>query len=138
MLLFLMLGILFFTTENTVQAVQRFQQQYSAVKAQDVKAIHPWMTVHAISYTYHVPEDYLGRSINMSNPDILRHATLYEIAHRKKQPVEKVTHTLQHAIVVYRNGHVHLRPPSLIRHVDKKPKPLSTLFVRGTLESVFS
>lgn len=100
-LLLLMLGFLAFTTINTVQAAHNFQQQYNAVKTGDVKAIRPWMTVHVISHTYHVPEDYLGHSLNEDNPTLLHHATLYDIAHRQKQPVAKITHTIQHAILVY-------------------------------------
>jgi hypothetical protein len=96
-----MLGFLAFTTINTVQAAHNFQQQYNAIKTGNVKAIRPWMTIHVISHTYHVPEGYLGRSLNENNPTLLHHATLYEIAHREKQPVDKVTHTIQHAILVY-------------------------------------
>ena len=52
LLLLLMLGFLAFTTATTLQAAQNFQQQYSAVKTEDVNAIHPWMSIHVIS---HIP-----------------------------------------------------------------------------------
>ncbi|HLQ28639.1 MAG TPA: hypothetical protein VK140_05310 [Ktedonobacteraceae bacterium] len=109
LLLLLMLGILAFTAVNTVQAVRNFQQQNSAIKAGDVHAIHPWMTIHMISHIYHVPEDYLYRSLNMNSPDQIRHATLNEIANRNRQPIDQVIRTIQHAILTYRKK----QPPSM-------------------------
>lgn len=63
------------------------------------------MTVHVISHVYHVPEAYLGQKLTISNPDQLRHSTLYEIASHKRQPVTRVVHTVQQAILVYRKDH---------------------------------
>src|SRR5258708_5464708 len=88
LLLFLMLGILCFTTVNTWQAVRSFQQQNSAVKAGDVSTIHPWMTIHAVSHIYQIPEDYLYHSLDISSPGLLRQATLYQVASRKRQSVD--------------------------------------------------
>jgi hypothetical protein len=102
LLLLLILGVLIFTAVNTAQAVHNFQKQYSAVKVGDVGTIRPWMTLHVISHVYHVPEDYLGRSLVISDTTMLRKATLYEIASRKKQPVEQVVHTVQRSILMYR------------------------------------
>jgi hypothetical protein len=104
-LLLLMLGLLAFCAIETVQAMRSFQHQYNAVKMGDVSTIHPWMTVHVISHVYHVPENYLGQELTISNPDQLRHSTLYEIAARKRQPVARVVHTVQQAILVYRKSH---------------------------------
>jgi hypothetical protein len=109
-LLFLLLGMLAFTAANTVQAVRNFQQQQNAVKAGDVKAIHPWMTVHVISHIYHVPENYLYNSLQIDNPVPLRHETLYEIASHKRLPVDQVIHLIQHAILAYRKVHPIIRP----------------------------
>ncbi|GAC1306264.1 MAG: hypothetical protein NVSMB27_44720 [Ktedonobacteraceae bacterium] len=102
LLLLLILGILVFTAVNTVQAVRNFQQQDSAIRAGDVHAIHPWMTIHMISHIYHVPEDYLYRSLNMDSPALLRHATLNEIANSNRKPIDQVIRTIQHAILAYR------------------------------------
>ena len=104
-LLFLLLGLLAFTAANTFQAVRTFQQQQNAVKARDVKAIHPWMTIHVISHIYQVPEGYLYNSLQINNPAPLQRATLYEIASHKRLPVEQVIHTIQHAILAYRKVH---------------------------------
>lgn len=105
LLLLLVLGILIFAAINTVQAVRNFQQHSTAVKAGDVSTIHPWMTIHVVSHVYHVPEDDLYRSLQISSPTPFRHATLYEIASSKRQPVDRVIHILQQAILAYRKGH---------------------------------
>jgi hypothetical protein len=104
-LLLLMLGLLAFCAIETVQAMRSFQRQYNAVKMGDVSTIHPWMTVHVISHVYHIPENYLGDQLTISNPDQLRHSTLYEIAIRKRQPVARIVHTVQQAILIYRKSH---------------------------------
>jgi hypothetical protein len=120
-LLLLMLGLLTFTTVNTLQAARSFQRQYSAVKASDVSAIRPWMTIHMVSHIYHVPEDYLYHSLNMNNPEPLRHVTLNEIAKRKRQPVDQVIHSIQHAILAYRKIHPHSLTPLPTEHNNLKP-----------------
>jgi hypothetical protein len=116
-LLLLMLGFLAFTAVNTVQAVRSFQQQYSAIKTGDVQAIRPWMTIHVISHVCHVPEDYLSRSLKIDN----HHATLYEVAARKRQPVNQLIHTIQHAILAYRKEHPDLLTPTPAQHADRRP-----------------
>jgi hypothetical protein len=103
--LLIMLTIIVFTSVSTVQATRSFQHQYNAVKTENVNAIHPWMTVHVISNIYHVPETYLCNSLKSGTPKTLRHTTLYEIASRKRQPVNKVVLTVQDAILVYRKEH---------------------------------
>ena len=114
LLLLLILGVLIFTAVNTAQAVHNFQKQYSAVKVGDVGTIRPWMTLPVISHVYHVPEDYLSHSLIISDTTLLRKATLYEIADRKKQPVEQVVHTVQRSILTYRKEHTGFTvPPSI-------------------------
>lgn len=103
--LLIILGLLAFCAIETVQAMRSFQRQYTEVKTGDVSTVHPWMTVHVISHVYHVPEAYLGQKLTISNPDQLRHSTLYEIASRKRQPVTRIIHTVQQAILVYRKDH---------------------------------
>jgi hypothetical protein len=114
-----MLGVLAFTAASTLQAVRSFQQQYSAVKTGDVSTVHPWMTVHVISRVYQVPEDYLCSTLRIGTPSSVRHVTLYEIANRKKQAVDQVVHTVQHAILTYRKQHPHLLTPTL--HINMEP-----------------
>ncbi len=111
-LLLLMLGILIYTAVNALEAARNFQKQYSAVTKGDVSAIHPWMTVHVVSHLYRVPEDYLYHSLDLSDSKQLRHSTLYEIASEKKQPVNTVIQTLQHAILTYRKAHPNLLTPT--------------------------
>ncbi len=110
-LLLVMLGVLVFAAVNTVQAVRNFQHQYSAVRSQDVSAIHPWMTIHVVSHIYHVPETYLYKTLNLPDTPATRHMTLDTIAHHKKQTIAQVIHTLQQAIVKYRRIH-HIPTPT--------------------------
>ncbi len=116
-LLLLILGFLAFTAVNTFQAVRSFQQQYSATKTGDVKAIRPWMTIRVISHICHVPEDYLSSSLNIDD----RRATLYEVANRKRQPVDQLIHSVQHAILAYRKEHPELLTPTPALHTDRRP-----------------
>jgi hypothetical protein len=112
-LLILAMGFLVLTAVNTVQAVRSFQQQDSALEAGDVKTVHAWMTVHVISHIYNVPEVYLEHSLQINNsPDLIRHATLNQLASRKRQPVSQVIRTVQTAILVYRKQHPHPTTPT--------------------------
>lgn len=119
-LLLLMVGILALTAVNTIQAVRSFQQQNSALEAGDVSTVDAWMTIHVISHIYHVPEDYLYRTLDIGSPGLLRHSTLNEIANRKRQPVDQVIRAVQHAILAYRKEHPHFLTPTPTLHIDKK------------------
>jgi len=121
LLLLLILGVLIFAAVSTIQAVRSFQHQYSAVKVGDVSTVHPWMTLHVISHIYHVPEDYLDHSLPVGNADLLRHGTLYEIANRKRQPVEQVVHTVQQTILKYRKEHSSFLTPLLVLPANIEP-----------------
>jgi len=130
-LLLLVLGLLAFAAINTARAARSFQQHYSAIKAGDVQAIRPWMTIHMVSHIYYVPEDYLCHSLNMSNSAPLRHLTLSELAKRKRQPVDQVIHSLQHAILAYRKTHPHFQIPVPAAHSHLKrlsPTPWRTKY----------
>ena len=129
-LLLLALGIALFMIANAFQAMHNLQQQSNAAKAGDVSTIRPWMTVHVISRVYHVPEDYLDQSLNIAKTDPLYHATLYEIAAHKHQPVEKVIHMLQQAILTYRKEHASSAAPIQqleYRHMYSAPAPGGTI-----------
>ncbi len=119
-LLLLMVGILALTAVNTIQAVRSFQQQNSALEAGDVSTVDAWMTIHVISHIYHVPEDYLYRTLDIGSPGLLRHSTLNEIANRKRQPVDQVIRAVQHAILAYRKERPHFLTPTPTLHIDKK------------------
>lgn len=121
LLLLLTLGILAFTTANAFLAAQSFQTQYSAVKSGDVNAIHPWMTIHVVSSICHVPEGYLYRSLGIEDSVMLRHATLYELADRKHQPVEQVIRTVRHAVLTYRGQHHYISTPTPSGHNVRRP-----------------
>ena len=112
LLLLILLGITAFSAANTFQAVKSFQRQYTAAKARDISAIRPWMTIHAISHFYSVPEDYLYYSLHVDNPVLLHHVTLNEIASRKRQPVDQVIHMIQHPILDYRKKHPGMFTPT--------------------------
>src|SRR5574340_604256 len=98
LLLLLMLGFVAFGATSTIQAVQRLQQQNAAIKTGDVNAVRPWMTVHVISRIYHVPENYLYRSLNIDRPDLYHHVSLDQIASKQRRPVSWVIHVIQRAI----------------------------------------
>jgi len=104
-LLLLALGIVILAVANTMQAVNNFQWENNATKTGDVTTIRPWMTIHVISRIYHIPEDYLDSSLQMTKEDPLHHATLYEIAAHKRQPIDRLIRKLQHTILSYRNAH---------------------------------
>jgi hypothetical protein len=103
----LLLALVFsaFTIANTFHAVRNLQLRNHDVKAGNVSTIRAWMTVPAISRIYHVPEDYVYRSLEIASPVSYHHMTLDEIAHHKQQSVDHVIHTLQHAILIYRQQH---------------------------------
>jgi len=106
-LLLLMLLCTAFAAIGAVQSVHDFQQQYNDVRAENVRALHPWMTIPVVSHMYHVPEDELCRVLSITKADPLRQATLYEIADHKRRPVDQIVHTLQHAIQIYHHTHPH-------------------------------
>ena len=118
----LLLALVFsaFTTANTFEAVRNLQLQNHNVKVGNVSTIRAWMTVPAISRIYHVPEDYVYRSLEISSPASYHHVTLYEIANRKQQPVNQVIHILQHAILIYRKQHPGITMPPQAFHSSKK------------------
>lgn len=115
-LLLLALGIVILAIANTLQAVNDFQRESTATKAGDVTTIRPWMTIHVISHVYHVPEDYLDNALQMTKADPLHHATLYEIATHKRQPLDRLIRKLQHVILSYRQEHsISSLPMQLLR-----------------------
>ena len=113
LLLLLALGLLAFTAVQTVQQIRSFQQHSRAVKAGDVQTVRSWMTVHAVSHIYHVPENYLYQELDIHDASSMRHATLDTIAKTKHKPVNSVILNVQHAILAYRETHPHSKvaPP---------------------------
>lgn len=118
-LLLLALAISAFAMANTFQAVRNLQLRNHDVKVGNVSTICAWMTVPTVSRIYHVSEDYVYRSLEISSPSSYHHATLYEIAKRKQQPVDQVIHTLQQAILSYRKQHSGITIPSQVNHSSK-------------------
>jgi hypothetical protein len=118
----LLLALLFtgFAASNTFQAVRNLQLQNSSVRAGDVSTIRAWMTIIAVSHIYHVPEDFVYRSLGLSSNASFHRATLNEIARRKRQPVDEVIHTLQHAILTYRKEHPGISTPTQAHHSSMK------------------
>jgi hypothetical protein len=111
MLLCLSLGAAIFAAVTTFQAIQQFRQQRALTQSGDVSTVRPWMTVHFIAQTYHVPENYLYQSLNITNPQPVRHATLRVIADHYNKPVNDVIRNVQIAILSYRKQHPHGRTP---------------------------
>lgn len=105
LLLLLMLGFVCLTGVSTCEAVRNFQQRNNALQSGDVNTVRAWMTIHMVAHIYHVPEDYLSRTLAVGNPEQIRHFTLNQIASAKKQPVSKLIQTVQHAILNYRKTH---------------------------------
>lgn len=119
-LLLLALAISTFAIANTFQAVRNLQLRNHDVKVGNVSTIRAWMTVPTVSRIYHVPENYVYHSLKISSPTSYHHVTLYEIANRKKQPVDQVIHTLEYAILSYRRQHHGATMPSQVNQPSKK------------------
>jgi hypothetical protein len=120
-LLLLALGFTIVKVVDTFRAVRNLQMQNSGVRSGDVNTIRPWMTTHAISLIYRVPEDYVNSSLDVTSTPVHHHETLYEIASRKRQPVDRVIHTVQRAILIYRKGHRHISTPTHTHLSARKP-----------------
>ncbi len=120
-LLLLALGFTIVKVVDTFRAVRNLQMQNSGVRSGDVNTIRPWMTIQAISLIYHVPENYVYSSLDVSSADVHHHETLYEIASRKRQSVDQVTHTVQRAILTYRKGHRRISTPTHTHLSARKP-----------------
>jgi len=120
-LLLLAMGFTIVKVVDTFGAVRNLQVQYSDVKSGDVNTVRPWMTIHAISLIYHVPENYVYSSLDVTSTPVHHHETLYEIASRKRQPVDGVIHTVQHAILTYRKGHRRISMPTRTHLSARKP-----------------
>jgi hypothetical protein len=111
LLLLLVLGALAFTASDTIQAMQSLQKQSRAVKAGEVTAIRPWMTIHVVAHVCHVPEDYLYRSLHIDKSPALQRVTLYGIASRERKPVNQIIRMLQYAVLTYRKEHPRVLTP---------------------------
>jgi hypothetical protein len=132
-LLLLTLLCTVFATIHAAQSVRDFQRQYTMAKEENVNALRPWMTIPIVSHVYHVPEDELYTALNMASTNPLRRATLYEIASRRKRPVDQVIHTLQNTIQTYRTKHpLPHQHPHLSTSVRTRWSP--TLSVMSTQE----
>ncbi len=119
-LLLLTLVFSVFAMVNTFRAVRTLQLRNHEVKMGNVSTIGAWMTIPAISRIYHVPEDYVYRSLDITRPTSYHYVTLYGIANRKRQPVDQVIRTLQHAILLYRKQHPGITLPPSAKHSSHK------------------
>ena len=101
------LGATIFFAAQTIQAIQRFQEEHTLTLAGDVSTIDPWMTIPYISRVYHVPESYLYQWLDITNPRSVRYASLRTLAGRYNLPVDSLISDVQNAIRTYRNQHPH-------------------------------
>ncbi|MDQ6662019.1 MAG: hypothetical protein M3Z24_13785 [Chloroflexota bacterium] len=101
----LVVGITIAAAVATVQTFHNLQQQNALATAGDVHTIGPWMTIPYISHVYHVPESYLYRSLHLTDAHPPRHMTLHGLALRSQRPVTDLIHTIQAAILTYRQQH---------------------------------
>src|SRR5215467_3465358 len=97
-LLLLVLAFSVFAMANTFRAVRALQLRNHDVRMGNVSTIRAWMTIPTISRIYHVPEDYVYRSLDITSPAPYHHVTIYEVANRKQKPVNQVIYSLQYAI----------------------------------------
>jgi len=104
-LLVLALGITSFFAVETLQDMRDFQQQNSLAMAGNVYTIRPWMTIPYISHTYHVPESYLYRVLNLAATTPYRHITLQALSIRYHRSVDELIRKIQLAIQAYRRLH---------------------------------
>lgn len=114
LLLLLAIAGAVFATMETVQAVRNFQQHHVLARKEDVRIISSWMTISYVSRTYHVPDNYLCRSLHVPTSPETKHATLYVLSIRSHRPVNDVIQSTQMAITDYRKHHSTHQPP--IRH----------------------
>jgi hypothetical protein len=112
-LLCVSLGATIFAAVSTFRAIQQFRQERALAQSGNVSTVRPWMTIHFIAQTYHVPEDYLYQSLRITNPQPVNHATLRVIAAHYNKPVNDVIHNVQTAILNYRKQHPHGGTPPL-------------------------
>jgi hypothetical protein len=119
-LLLLVLAFSVFAMVNTENAVRALQVRNHEVRTGNVSTIRSWMTIPAISHIYHVPEDYMYRSLDITHPAPYHHVTLYEIANHKQQPVDQVIQTLQHVILLYRKQHPSITLPLPMKYASYK------------------
>ncbi len=99
------LGATIFWAVQTVQAIQRFQEDHALTLAGDVSTIDPWMTIPYISRVYHVPESYLYEWLHITDPRLVRYTSLRALAGRYNLPVDGLISAVQNAIRTYRNQH---------------------------------
>src|SRR5437016_6779541 len=112
---------------DTFGAMRNLQVQYSDARSGDVSTVRPWMTTHAISLIYRVPEDYVNSSLDVTSTPVHLHETLYEIASHKRQPVDRVIHTVQRAILTYRKGHRRISMPTRTHRSEEHTSELQSL-----------
>lgn len=71
----------------------------------DIRTVRPWMTIPYITRTYHVPEDYICKSLKIDKRSV-QHATIQALAIRLRRPVDDMVRQVQKAIQNYRKkGH---------------------------------
>lgn len=93
------------TADASVRAVQSFQQQNMLTHSGDIRTVRPWMTIPYITRTYHVPEDYICKTLKIDKRSV-QHATIQALAIRYRRPVDDMVHQVQKAIQTYRKkGH---------------------------------
>jgi hypothetical protein len=103
---------------QTVQAIQRFQMARTLASTGDVSTIRPWMTIPDISHLYHVPENYLYESLNITNPQPAHRTSLRSLAVRYNRSLNGIISNIQTAIKTYRKQH----PPHHLfasRHINQ-------------------
>ncbi|HKV56926.1 MAG TPA: hypothetical protein VJO32_01545 [Ktedonobacteraceae bacterium] len=109
-LLCIALGLTIFCAVQTVQAIQRFQQDHKLAVSGDVSTIRSWMTVPFIAHFYNVPESYLEESLHIPPGEPTRHYPLHALADHYKRPLNGLIRDIQHAILNYRKRHAGHNP----------------------------
>jgi hypothetical protein len=113
-LLCLALGVTIFCAVQTVQAIQRFQQDRHLAAIGDVSTVRPWMTLPDVARIYHVPESYLDEQLRITDAAPIRHFTLRALADRARRPVNSLISDVQHAILNYRKQHAGANAGALV------------------------
>ncbi len=101
----LALGATIFCAVQTVQAIQRFQQQHALTMAGDVQTIRPWMTIPYISRVYQVPESYLYKWLKITDSQPVHRTSLRSLAVRYNRALDQLISEVQTAIRTYRKEH---------------------------------
>ncbi len=125
LLLCLALVAAILTAAGTVRSYQQFQQSHHLAMTGSVDTVRPWMTLPYISHIYHIPTACLAQSLHLTQPMLIKQATLRTIADYVKRPVDALIQSVQRTILDFRKNKSMCSPPVSPTKPDAHQMPLS-------------